>query len=46
MNTIEKRIQELYNYAPNTAAPSDLEDFWRDSLTGLALNRKRLVLLR
>lgn len=32
MNTIEKRIQELYNYAPNTAAPSDLEDFWRESL--------------
>lgn len=40
MNAIEKRIQELHSYAPITAAPTDLEEFWSDSLAQIGFQQE------
>ncbi|QAY67529.1 acetylxylan esterase [Paenibacillus protaetiae] len=32
MNAIEKRIEELYRYNPDLQPPSDLEQFWNNTL--------------
>lgn len=33
MNSIEKRIRDLYNYSPDMTPPADLEKFWQQTLS-------------